>query len=183
MEVIVAWVPSAENRADELTRVPATWLACAKTLKKAEVPGAASVALVMSSQGPLSSTVIKEAQQEDETMQQAMASQLKDDGRMHDEYRHMQSQLQVADDILMRSVKVPTNEVVVVPVIPGKLEMALMKKTHAMTGHAGYECIYRMLRSRYYFVKMVTKCQSYVSNCNMYLAWPFDIPGTCYPSP
>ena len=55
-----------------------------------------------------------------------------------------------------------------------------MKKTHAMTGH---ECMYRMLRSRYYFVKMATKCQSYVSNCNMYLVWPFDIPGTWYPSP
>ena len=115
MEVIVAWVPSAENRADELTRVPATWLACAKTLKKAEVPGGASVALVMPSQGPLSSTVIKESQQEDKTMQQAMASQLKDDARMPDEYRHMQSQLQVADGILMRSVKVPPNEMVVVP--------------------------------------------------------------------
>ena len=111
----------------------------------------------MPSQGPLSPTVIKEAQQEDETMQQAMAGLLKDDGRMPDEYRHVQSQLQVADGILMRSVKVPPNEMVVVPVIPGKLEMAVMKMTRAMTGHAGYECMYRMLRSRCYFVKKMLR--------------------------
>ena len=77
----------------------------------------------------------------------------------------MLPQLHVSDGLLWRSVKVPPNEEVTVPVIPSSLVSAVVSDAHCKTGHAGWEAVYQLLRSRCFFAHMRVTCQRYVSEC------------------
>ena len=82
-----------------------------------------------------------------------------------DEFKRIRSQLVVNDNVLMRSVKLPPNEVVTVPVIPCCLEEKLMRRAHSVCGHGSWEATWRLLGAECFFPDMALKCQEYVKSC------------------
>ena len=77
------------------------------------------------------------------------------------------SQLLVRGSMLIRSVKVPPNDIIEVPVLPPALEDAVLKAAHANTSHGSWEIIYRFMQSGSYFPGMASKCVEYVRSCGL----------------
>ena len=170
----VEWVPSAENRADALTRVPGTWTAYAKTLidraatsngssdKRRNECVAAMSSITLPPVVPLAE--IATAQAEDSTVR-AVITSLQNDSQLPSEFKAVRSQLVVCDGVLFRSVKLPIDGVVTVPVVPSALVSRVVSSAHDMSGHASWEKMYHMLRACCFFPNLAAACQSFVSQC------------------
>ena len=157
MQVELEWVQSQKNRADRLTRVPSAWL---KKVKTSDVSVAAGVV-----PGPISLDEIRKAQKNDpvvlSTMRQLEAGQ--DVSVMS--LQKVKSQLTISGGLLVRSVKLPPDEVVEVPVLPSELEQRALEAAHVNTGHGSWEATQQLLRSQCYFPNQAAKTQAYVQEC------------------
>ncbi|XP_065177095.1 uncharacterized protein LOC135806835 [Sycon ciliatum] len=174
----IEWVPSAENRADVLTRVPDLWNQRAKSLLQRaeqppdvpEPPPAADpdecVAAAPSVHLPcaLRLTDITAAQADDATLQ-SVISGLQHDQPLPSEYRNVRTQLLLDDGVLYRSVKSPVDGIVIVPVVPAALVSAVVSNAHEVSGHGSWEKMYYMLRQCCFFPGLASVCQSFVSQC------------------
>ena len=157
LKVSVEWVPSQANRADQLTRVPQTWL------KVAKADGACAAAAIVP--GILQQAEIREAQCDNAALMETVR-QVENGADVTDKsLKRVVSQLHVRDGILMRSVKVPPNEVVDVPVLAEKLQQQAIAVAHAKTGHGSWESTHRLLSARCYFPGQASKVQQYVQDC------------------
>ena len=168
IKVIVEWVPSAINRADALTRVPATWLKIAKEMEKPSVSAAC-----VQMEGAIPLQAIVEAQQRNNDVLSAIAHLVEpgaEDVVMPGSYRAVQEQLCVKDGVLYRQVKLPLEGLVTVPVIPAELVSSVVQRAHVKSGHANWETMYYLLRGSCYFAGMASECQRHVRQCQRCVA-------------
>ena len=159
--VVVDWVPTDQNPADALTRVPAPWVKHCKELKGDDVVAVAATAKVV---GPLTMRQIADGQRRDGTIQ-TVISCLSTDRPVPADFAKVRSQLAIEDGVLLRSVKLPVDGVVSVPVIPDVLIPDVLKAAHCNSGHAAWDTMYEMIRSCCYFPGIAAACQEYVAEC------------------
>ncbi|XP_065198703.1 uncharacterized protein LOC135830368, partial [Sycon ciliatum] len=127
MSVDVVWVPTQQNIADQLTRVPPPFLRFARQTAKmsgpigdADVVGAAvadDAAWRVLTLGEIAA-----AQQQDEVIPVVVEDLVAGHAVRSPAFQRVQQQLTVVDGVLMRSVKLPPNEVMSVPVVPNDIE-------------------------------------------------------------
>ena len=161
LDVSVVWVESHKNRADALTRVPSKWLS---RVKETESPIAAGAVPVRPVTGALTLEQIKVAQKADPEICAAVESLLKGDP-LPWSFSRMKSQLVVDDGLLCRSVKLPVDGEVVVPVIPATLEQQALRGVHETAGHCTWSSMHDLLRAECYFPGMAKACREYVDTC------------------
>ena len=160
--VSVEWVPTAENRADSLTRVPVAWVKHCKLLKDAgDVTVAAATASV---DGPVQIERIIAAQRTDDEIQ-TLITQLQQDLPVLNRFSTVRKQLVIDNGLLVRSVKLPLDRTVQVPVVPEQLVADVVRRAHDISGHGSWETMYRMIRSRCYFPGIATACSEFVEQC------------------
>ena len=160
------WVPSATNKADELTRVPEKFVQYWRSqvgVDESEVTISAAAPLTMP--GSVTREEIKTAQEEEEQIAQTIAEL--QDGRevTVEKYKKFRTQLTILGGVLMRSIKVPPSDVKVVPVIPEALEHRLLAAAHSVTGHGGWQATWQYLRMSCFMLDMASKCQQFVASC------------------
>ena len=160
LEVEVIWVPTADNKADRLTRVPQKWTHYAKTLLKNDV-----AAMALTVIGPVTLEQVSVAQQQCADVRQAIAQVEKGEPVTVECYKKIGGQLLVDKGMLYRSVKLPVEGGVAVPVIPESLQGQLVSAVHTNSGHANWQTMHDMLRAECYFPSMSTACQDYVRRC------------------
>ena len=160
--VDVVWVSSDSNIADALTRVPSVWL----TRSVGSIPDVTAGAVCETTVvGPISFDAVAAAQLEDEVVQR-VASQVATRSAVRDAgYRSVASQLVVEDGVLLRSVKLPVEGEILVPVIAKSAEESVISAAHTNSGHASWQNMYEMLRERCYLPRMAEKCQQHVRSC------------------
>ena len=170
MSVDVVWVPTQQNIADQLTRVPPPFLRFARQTAKmsgpigdADVVGAAvadDAAWRVLTLGEIAA-----AQQQDEVIPVVVEDLVAGHAVRSPAFQRVQQQLTVVDGVLMRSVKLPPNEVMSVPVVPNDIEEFVLRGAHQQTGHASWEVMWRFLRGVSYFPNMAEKCQDFIRRC------------------
>ena len=163
LAVKLEWVRSEHNPADRLTRVPSEWLKCQRAAAKETAVGAATVPAVV---GPVSREEIARGQLVDADI--ASATELVEAGTpelIAGPFKKVSKQLVVNGGVLCRSVKLPVEGVVAVPVIPTKLVPKVVKAAHCASGHASWGAMYEMLCSRCYFPSIAESCQSHCQSC------------------
>ena len=153
-----------EDAADVLTRVPDVWVKYCKRVRDS-----ASVVGAVSSQpagivGPVTLRDIQTAQLTDDQIQ-AVIRQLEHDLPIEELFTKVRSQLVVEDSMLWRSVKLPIEGVVQVPVIAADLVEPILQAAHINSGHASWSTMYQMIRKKCYFPKIAVACREYVSKC------------------
>ena len=159
----VHWVPSAENHADCLTRVPAELMKIASSLRTGDAVAAVIQPLTVI--GPVSVDRVREAQRSCPVVSSVIRQLNSDAGVTVSEFKKVRDQLVMGDELLCRNVKLPLEGTVSVPVIPKSLEDDVLHAAHVNSGHASWETMYRMLRCRCYFPHLASACQQYVSQC------------------
>ena len=118
LSVTVVWVPSAKNRADILTRVPATRTAHGKAqLKESSI--AASL-VDGPAGGPVQQHDIAAAQRTDALITEVI-SQIEGGRPLHELFTKVGSQLVIVNGLLCRSVKLHIDGAVELPVVASKL--------------------------------------------------------------
>ena len=163
LAVTIEWVPTGQNRADVLTRVPPAWVRRCKMLKgDGEDGGVAGAAATLP--GPVPTVRIVKEQSADDQIQAAVA-QLEAGEAVTGLYAPVASQLAVDGGVLVRSVKLPVEGLVRVPVVPQPLTAEIVSRAHQVSGHAGWEAMYRMIRSRCFFPGIASACCQYVDGC------------------
>eukprot|EP00117_Sycon_ciliatum_P048857 scpid46649/ scgid34721/ Gag-Pol polyprotein; Matrix protein p10; p20; Capsid protein p25; Nucleocapsid protein p14; Protease p15; Reverse transcriptase/ribonuclease H p90; Integrase p46 len=155
LQVQVVWVPKYQNVAAKMTRVP---FRCPKTSNDV-------AAAVPAGSAPVELAGVKQAQQNDGQVRAVMEQVSMGMPVTDDDFKAVRSQLCIKDDLLCRSVKVPADGVVLVPVLPGEMEDGVIRAAHAGSGHASWQTVYEILRQKCYFPHMAEKCQQYVSQC------------------
>ena len=166
LTVEIVWIPSSENRADQLTRVPKDWLSLARSLpveSPDEVIAAAS-STTLSLLSPITSEQIAHAQREDAEITRTVREIACEEEVTAPSFKKVRSQLLLSDGVLCRNLKLPL-EGVTVPVIPGVLKEEAVRVAHANTGHASWETMYDLLRSECYFPDIAATCQAHVQQC------------------
>ena len=159
--VEIKWVPLQVNRADALTRIPSIWQRRRKSDDRGVDITAASLGL--SVVRPVTCEQIAEEQQADPIVHAAVQKIMSDrTDEIYGLFRQMRDQLLVEDGVLKRSTKLPVEGLVSVPVIPSTLQSSVIKTAHVNSGHANWETMYTMLRSRCWFPGMASKCQEHV---------------------
>ncbi|XP_065190714.1 uncharacterized protein LOC135821644 [Sycon ciliatum] len=167
LSVDLEWVPSASNKADELTRVPEKLVQYWKGqsgVGEFDV-GVSGACIDPSALGPVSLQEIASEQESDAAITAVIAAKTAEQEVVAAGYKKIQNQLCVADGVLMRSFKVPTGEEEVVPVVPESLEERVLRAAHLQTGHAGWEGTWRFLQCRCFFPSMAAKSQDFVGKC------------------
>ena len=112
----------------------------------------------------MSMAEIVEAQAGDPEIQAAIArvlEQLPLTGR----YAAVGSQLEVSDGVLFRSVKLPVEGTVRVPVIAESLVDVVVGRAHDSSGHANWQTMYKVIRSRAYFPGIASAYHDFVKLC------------------
>ena len=170
MIVKVVWVPSKQNLADQLTRVPERYMRYWKQQQQREtdasadsVATVATAAAISTSPVPLAETAA--AQKNDPVIARVVAQLTAGEDVSVDAYCKVKSQLSVVDGVLIRTVKLPVNEEVSVPVIPSSLHERVLVAVHRVTGHAGWETMWQFLRSHCFMPNMSSLCQQFVKAC------------------
>ena len=164
--VTLEWIPSAENKADQLSRVPQPYLDCYKKLKlSVEAPVVAAVASI-SIVGPVTLVEIQDAQMTCPVIQDLVKSLESDCPVTVAEFKNVQSQLVMEDGMVMRCVKLPVDGEVSVPVIPLSLRDRVVAIAHETSGHGSWETSYQMLRARCYFPRIASACRDFVKSCS-----------------
>ena len=139
----VFWIPSSENRADQLTRVPKEGLSLARSLpleSPDEVIAAAS-STMLSLPSPITSEQMARAQREDAELEitRTVREIACEEEVTAPNLRKVTSQLLLPDGVLCRNLKLPLEGVVTVPVIPGVLQEEAVRVAHVNTGRASWE--------------------------------------------
>ena len=167
LSVSVKWVPSNQNAADVLSRVPTRWVTYAKSLTEdtEDLPVSAAASATIGLTPAVSLEQIVSAQVRDSNMQ-LLAAAIRDGRTLPDAYRKVSSQLTLEDDIVFRSVKLPVEGLVKVPVVPEGLVPAVLEAAHCNSGHSSWDTMYAMIRSCCYFPNIASMCQEYVVNCS-----------------
>ena len=174
-ELSIEWVPSKDNLADKLTRVPQSFRLCEKAsrgstsnVKRKKTRAAAAAVTVSRSSTPtvLCMDEIAKHQAEDADIKKIL--QCKSAGKTNpvSAFKKIYSQLVVVNGMLMRSIKLPPGDLIEVPVVPSALESKAIEHAHVFTGHGCWETTYRFLRSHCYIVDMANKCQKFVALCS-----------------
>ncbi|XP_065195764.1 uncharacterized protein LOC135827166 [Sycon ciliatum] len=163
LTVKVQWISSQQNKADQLTRVPSSWIRCGKTLLARTAP---SVTAAVVTVGPFSLDRVSAAQNADPRIVSTRQQVINGDPVTDPAFVKVKSQLVVHDGMLCRSVKLPPNDAVVIPVIPSSLESNVVCAAHVNCGHASWEGTWRFLRSKCYFPNMAAQCQQFVRHCS-----------------
>ena len=172
LTVDVEWIPSASNLADQLTRVPEkfTQFWRSKTGHEAHdsvVTAACADGLAIA---PVSLDEIAAAQKLDDAIQATTKAVESGSPVAGAEFKKIQRQLCVVDGMLMRSIKLSSGTDEIVPVVAKKLETKILRSAHLLTGHAGWEGMWRFVQGRCYFPGMATKCQEFVQHCSSCVA-------------
>ena len=165
LDVLLQWLPSERYPADKLTRVPAKYIEAWKAVRnQSDVVAVAADTTDEVGLLPIQEAEIASTQKEDTTIQmvmkQVVAGEVTEPG-----FQKVQSQLLVRDGLLHRSIKLPTNEVVVVPVLAEPMERREIHKAHVDTGHASREVVWRFLHRHCYFTNMASKCEEAIQEC------------------
>ena len=143
-------------------RVPSSWVRCGKMLLAQTAP---SVTAAVVTVGPFSLDRVSAAQNADPRIVSTRQQVIDGDPVTDPVFVKMKSQLVVHDGMLFRSVKLPPNDAVVIPVIPSSLESDVVHAAHVNCGHACVEGTWRFLRSKCYFPNMTAQCQQFVRHC------------------
>ena len=144
--VDVEWVRSEDNMSDQLTRVP-TWFRVSDSPKKPQ-PDVAAAGVTVRALPPLAMGDIATAQVADEEISSFKAQLLSGEPIPNSSYSRVRTQLVIEDDVLFRSVKSPLNDVELVPALPQSLTADALAVAHTVSGHAGWESMWRLLRSQ-----------------------------------
>ncbi|XP_065195812.1 uncharacterized protein LOC135827211 [Sycon ciliatum] len=163
LTVKVQWISSQQNKADQLTRVPSSWIRCGKTLLSRIAPSVTAAVVTVS---PFSLDRVCAAQNADPKIVATRQQVIDGDPVTDPALVKVKSQLVVHDGMLCRSVKLPPNDAVVIPVIPSSLEPDVVRAAHVNCGHASWEGTWRFLRSKCYFPNMAANVSSFfVRHC------------------
>ena len=166
LDVLLQWLPSERNPADKLTRVPAKYIEAWKAVRnQSDVVAVAADTTDEVGLLPIQEAEIASTQKEDTIIQTVMKQVVAGEKVTEPGFQKVQSQLLVRDGLLHKSIKLPTNEVVVVPVLAEPLERRAIHKAHADTGHASREVVRRFLHQRCYFPNMASKCEEAIQEC------------------
>ena len=134
VQVDVKSVPTQQNRAEKLTRVPEKFLALWKALRQHVQDGEVAGAVVEPELLLVSLADLKSKQKEDPVIQQVVEA-LEGNGEIAARSFHkVKSQLVVHNGMLQRSVKLSPNDVWVVPVVPSAMEERVLLAAHEQTG-------------------------------------------------
>ena len=166
-------MPSTRNLPDTLTRVPSALVQMwkARCEPEEEVPGsaaaaAAAVAPALKQTSPvLPLSTIADSQKQDATIAEVIDCVISGKDVALPEFQKVRNQLVVSDGMLMRSVRLPTMEIKVVPAIPASLTEQLVEKAHSQSGHSSWQTTWKMLRESCYWPYMAEACQEYVAAC------------------
>ena len=161
LELDVQWVPSQDNQADDLTRVPTSWMS---RVTPAETDGA-SAAAAARVVGPVSLDAIVEAQFADDYIQDVI-DRLQQGRQIGGPYSRIQNELVIDGGVLYRCVKLPVEGVTSVPVMPDSLVGKVVKAAHVNSGHGAWETMYKMIRARCYFPGIDSACYDHVKSCS-----------------
>ena len=167
LSVTIEWVPSAANKADQLSRVPKFFIDCYKRKLAAinETPAVVAAASSLAVVGPVSVDQICEAQLQCPVVVSVMNDLKEGCPVAAEQFKKVRTQLMMVDGMLYRSVKLPVHGVVTVPVIPVSLQADVLRAAHVNAGHSSWDSMYEMIRSRCYFPNVAVACQQYVSEC------------------
>ncbi|XP_065182544.1 uncharacterized protein LOC135813373 [Sycon ciliatum] len=164
LSVSVEWVPTDQNPADALTRVPRTWI---KYFKEQEGKGSVSVSAAVGEAhvvSPVLRARIVEGQASDEEIQSVIHC-LENQLLVPSSYSKVARELVVRDRVLFRSVKLTLDGQVEVPVVPDVLVGEVVAIAHHNAGHAAWEATYQMIRARCFFKDMARVCRKYIADC------------------
>ena len=167
LQLDVKWVASPDNLADALTRVPSPWLEDVKKCPSSDDAAAEVAAAVAPAVPCLSQEEVQTAQAADEML--CTVKRCLENGRdlpSDCELQSVKTQLCIVDGVVSRSIKLVPNEVKVVPVIPaGALQDQVVSAAHQVTGHAGWDVSWKMLRTHCFFPGMSDRCREFVRKC------------------
>ena len=164
------WIPKNKNRADRVPRFD--WIKYAKTLAPTGV-----VAACLSVVDPITLAQIRAGQKVDPTIQAAVAQLECLELVSVAEFIKVRDQLLVDDGMLVRSIKLPIDGLVSVPVIPTSLQHAVVSSVHTSlqhavvssvhvnSGHGNWQMMYDLLRSKCYFPCVSSLCLEFVRQC------------------
>ena len=163
----VGWVPSDQNPADLLTRVPGKWLARTGTHANKSAHVCAASAGTGDNDLKQLTTVeeIKESQLSCPIIESVKADIAAGGTVSRHEFKRISQQLVESDGLLRREVRLPLEGLVSVPVIPEDLVERVLKAGHQTSGHARWNTMYSTLRSKRYFPRMAARCRLHVGEC------------------
>ena len=163
----VEWIPSQQNKADCLTRIPDVFVQCWKSRQAGKSLGNSVVVAAAASKEPGLLTIadVKRYQDDDNIIQDAISCKLAGKPIECTQLRKVETQLHVVDQVLMRSIKLPLGDVVSVLVIPEAMQNSVVARVHHVTGHANWEAMHQALQSECYFPNMSSQCQQFVREC------------------
>ena len=165
LHVQVLWVPSEKNLADRLSRIPSSWVKRFKQTKPVDIAAGAVPQRTPPVLGPVTMERIVEAQGSCPVLSTIVAEIQADVAVSNPSFRQVRDQLIVEDGVLYRSVKLPVEGLVVVPVVPETLEPVLLGVVHDVSGHGSSTVMHDMLRSRCFFSSMSEKCRQFCREC------------------
>ena len=170
MEASVDYVASADNKADEMTRVPQNWL------QKLELPVIAS--------GNIQDCVhtqqidildVDGLRQEQFSKQSIMQvrnwiQSITDELPKSNPFYTVRSQLELCSlpscGLVVRKLKVPPNEQLYVPLTMNKeLVESVVSKAHIDTGHSNWEAVWREVRQKLHYPKLAELIQQFCASC------------------
>ena len=159
LDIEVKWVATADNLADELTRVPSEWL-------PSRVSSVEVAASAVSEVPSLPMEDILHAQEHDEVLQDIKQRLVAGEDLAKDcSLIAVKNQLCLVDEMICRSVKLLPNSVAVVPIIPSSLQEKAVAAVHHRTGHAGWDTMWQVLREEC-FSGMAEACRKFVHGCS-----------------
>lgn len=144
LSVLIEWVSPQKKRADTFTRVPEIFMRFWHPVHgshdnhSADVCAAAASATTCSF--PLSrAMMIAKYQSVDEIITNAVHCKSAAEDMTDQQYLKVNNQLVVSDGVLMRSVKLPPNNVKQVPVLLPSLINDILCRAHELTGYSAWE--------------------------------------------
>ncbi|XP_065196502.1 uncharacterized protein LOC135827994 [Sycon ciliatum] len=165
LKVTVGWVPTNENVADRLTRVPKKWLQIARVPESDESPEVAASMAMKQPATVIGCDDVCDAQRKCPLIQTLVSAIESASEIQHATYRKIREQLVIKDGQLSRTLKLPALGVVTVPIVPECLEHSVLESAHVMSGHASWSVMYDMLRARCFFPSMAARCREYCDQC------------------
>ena len=172
--VTVEWVPSHQNKADKLTRVPEPFLHTYKMLEDARSQTTASANVSAPVVAPRQDcvTILTKpeviAEQHADSSLSRICDYLEHGTPISDPlFSRIASQLFIYEDdgMLMRSLKLPVDGIINVPVVPSSLQQRVLHCAHEATSHGNWESMWKLLRKEVYFPGMASACHQLVEEC------------------
>ena len=73
-------------------------------------------------------------------------------------------------------MKLPVDGIVVVPVIPKRMQSGVVAAIHMSTGHANWEVMYEMARKHCYFPNMASLCREFAKSAGIHQTLTGSLP-------